>query len=261
MPHVSVGTTEVSYGVTGSGPGLVLVHGTGSSAAGTWGHLLRHFTEEWTVVTPDLPGSGDTVDAGGPLLLDDLSAQVAGAADAAGLDRYAVVGFSLGAAVAAALAAANPDRVRALVLVAGTDSGTGTRSGLQFELWRDLHQSDPGLFARLWMLTGFSATFLDAIPAADIGRAATFPIAAGLERHCDLNTRIDLTGVAPAIRAPTLVLGCTHDWIVPIDRARALAALIDGATFDELESGHLAVLEAPGALAARARAFLLDGEG
>ena len=261
MPHVNVGAAEVSYGVAGSGPGLVLVHGTGSSAAGTWGHLLRHFTEEWTVVTPDLAGSGETVDPGGPLLLDELSAQVAGAAEAAGLDSYAVVGFSLGAAVAAALAAANPDRVRALVLVAGADSGTGTRSRLQFELWRDLHRSDPGLFARLWMLTGFSAPFVDAIPAADIGRAATFPIAAGLERQCDLSARVDLTELAPAIRAPTLVLGCTHDWIVPAARGRGLAAAIEGAEYDELESGHLAVLEAPDALAERVRAFLLDPEG
>lgn len=256
MPHVSVGAADVSYGVAGSGPGLVLVHGTGSSAAGTWGHLLDRFTGEWTVVTPDLPGSGGTSDPGGPLLLDDLSAQVAGAAHAAGLDDYAVVGFSLGAAVAAAVAAAQADHVRAVVLVAGADSATGTRSRLQFELWRDLHSADPALFARLWMLTGFSPSFVDAIPVNQIARAATFPIAPGLERQCDLNARIDLRELAPAVRAPALVLGCTHDSIVPVERVRALAPAIEGAVYDELDCGHLAVLEAPDALADRVCAFL-----
>jgi pimeloyl-ACP methyl ester carboxylesterase len=253
---VSVGAADVSYGVVGSGPGLVLVHGTGSSAAGTWGHLLDRFTGEWTVVTPDLAGSGETSDPGGPLLLDDLAAQVAGAANAAGLEQFAVVGFSLGAAVAAAVAAAQPDRVSAAVLVAAAETGTGTRSRLQFELWRDLHRRDPALFARLWMLTGFSPSFVDAIPADQIGHAATFPIAKGLERQCDLNVHIDLREAAAAIRAPALVLGCTHDSIVPVERVRALAAAIEGAVYDELDCGHLAVLEAPDAFAERVRAFL-----
>ena len=199
----------VLRGGQGSGPGLVLVHWTGWSAAGTWCHLLRRF-EEWTVVTPDLAGSGATVDPGGPLELDDLATQVAGAADAAGLERYAIVGFSLGAAVAAALAAREPDPVSALVLVSGAVSGAGARSRLQFELWRDLHRTNPELFARLWMLIGFSAPFVEGIPVADVARAATFPIAPGIERQCDLNTRIDLSEQVKAIRAPTLVLGCSH---------------------------------------------------
>ena len=247
MPHVSVGTTEVSYGVTGSGPGLVLVHGTGSSAAGTWGHLLRHFTEEWTVVTPDLPGSGRHRGCGGPAAARrpvspggrSGGCRRARSLRGRGLLPWGRGGRGAGGGQSRPRAGAgagggyrfrhrNTERaaVRALARPAPERSGAVRAAVDAHRVQRDLPGRDP--------------------LAVDIGRAATFPIAAGLERHCDLNTRIDLTGVAPAIRAPTLVLGCTHDWIVPIDRARALAALIDGATFDELESGHLAVLEGPG---------------
>src|SRR5262245_39355815 len=146
MPRVRIGKADVAYGVAGDGPGLVLVHGTGGSGVTTWGHVLEKFTSSWTVVTPDLPGSGETTDDGGQLQLGDLSEQVAATAADASLDRYSVVGFSLGAAVAAHLAATEPDRVDALVLVAGTTSGLDGRSKLQFDLWRELSESDPSVF-------------------------------------------------------------------------------------------------------------------
>ena len=174
MPHARVGDAQVAYGIAGSGPGLVLGNLDGGQRCHDLVSPASPVHDEWTVVTPDLAGSGATVDPGGPLELDDLATQVAGAADAAGLERYAIVGFSLGAAVAAALPAREPDPVSALVLVSGAVSGAGARSRLQFELWRDLHRTNPELFARLWMLIGFSAPFVEGIPVADVARAATF---------------------------------------------------------------------------------------
>jgi 3-oxoadipate enol-lactonase len=256
MPRVRVGNTQVAYAVAGEGPGLVLVHGTGGSGATTWSHLLQEFTSDWTVVTPDLPGSGATTDDGGRLELDELGAQVAAAAADAGLDTYALVGFSLGAAVAASLAATEPDRVDALVLVAGSKSGTDARSKLQFELWRDMSTQDPSVFARLWLLTGFSPGFVAGIPADQVTRAAAFPIEPGLDRQCELNTRIDLGDVLSLIQARTLVVGCTYDWIVPPSEARALATRVPQSTYCQLDAGHMVVLEAPAQFAQEVRAFL-----
>ncbi|MGI5286041.1 alpha/beta fold hydrolase [Nonomuraea polychroma] len=67
----------VHYGRAGSGPGLVLVHGTGGDAQTNWAHLVPGFTDIRTVITPDYAGSGQTADPGGELTLDLLAGQVA----------------------------------------------------------------------------------------------------------------------------------------------------------------------------------------
>src|SRR4051812_27403633 len=150
MPSVRAAGAEVAFAVAGEGPGLLLIHGTGGDAATSWAALAPLLAQRHTLVMPDLPGSGETVDEGGALELGALAEQSAAVAAAAGLESYAVLGFSLGAAVAATLAASRPEQVEALVLVGGPIEGVRARTHLQFDLWRELHEREPELFARLW---------------------------------------------------------------------------------------------------------------
>ncbi|GGM23110.1 hypothetical protein GCM10010129_79310 [Streptomyces fumigatiscleroticus] len=55
----------LAYDRRGRGPGLVLLPGLGSSATDTWGSLVDALAAEYTVVLPDLPGSGRTPLPGG----------------------------------------------------------------------------------------------------------------------------------------------------------------------------------------------------
>jgi 3-oxoadipate enol-lactonase len=250
MPTVARGDAEIAYTTHGAGPGLVLVHGTGASGTTTWSPLLRSLAAERTVVVPDLRGSGGTVDPGGALELPELASDVLAVAADAGLDRFDLAGFSLGGAVAIAVAAVAPEQVRSLIVIAASPSGRDSRSRLQFELWADLFERDRDLFARYWLLAGLSPAFLAAIPSEELGLAATFPIEAGLRRQCELNLTLDLGPLLATVQAPTLVIGCAHDTVVPVERVRALAAGIDGSAFAELDTGHMAILEAPRLLAA-----------
>lgn len=59
--------------VLGSGPGLALAHGAGSSVAGTYGPILDGLAAHHTVVGVDYPGSGDTPRSATPLSLDEPS--------------------------------------------------------------------------------------------------------------------------------------------------------------------------------------------
>src|SRR3954454_779935 len=102
----------------GSGPGLLLAHGAGSSLAGTYGPILEALAAHHTLVGIDYPGSGDTPRSTTPLTVDDLADQLIAAADAEGLDRFAVSGYSLGGPVAARASTRHPERVTALVLTA-----------------------------------------------------------------------------------------------------------------------------------------------
>jgi len=105
MPYASTDTARVHYTLEGDGPALVLLHGTGGDGYSHWGQLTRHLTPARRVICPDYAGSGRTTDHGGALTLDELVAQTLAVLDAEGLDRVDLAGYSLGAVIAAALAA------------------------------------------------------------------------------------------------------------------------------------------------------------
>jgi len=249
MSVAEIDGAKVAYRVEGKGPGLVLVHGTGGNGETNWAQVVDRLAECWTVVRPDYAGSGETIDDGGPLTVDALSAQVVAAVEAAGVVPFDLVGFSLGAAVAIKIAADHPDKVRSVVLLAGFASGDDPRLQFQFRLWRDLIDRDREALARIVLLTGFSPAFLsglsdDAIETAvqDIEAGNNWP---GMARQIDLDLVADVRVEAERIRRPTLVIGCTHDHMVPSAHAKALAQIIPGATYAEIDSGHLAPLEKP----------------
>jgi pimeloyl-ACP methyl ester carboxylesterase len=100
---------------TGAGEPLVLMHGSGMSAA-TWAPLLPYLHER-RVLSFDLPGFGlsDPYDYAGRLLRRHAVAQVGSMLDALGLERATLVGTSLGAMWALCMALERPERVRAVV--------------------------------------------------------------------------------------------------------------------------------------------------
>lgn len=257
---VDVDGAQVAYRVDGEGPGLVLVHGTGGNADTNWSHLVPVLARRWTVVRPNYSGSGETPDAGGALTADALAAQVVAAAKAAGAAPFDLVGFSLGAAVAIRLAADYPSLVRKVVLLGAFLSSADARQTMQFGLWNDLIRMDRKAMARFILLTGFSPAFLSSLGGDAIATATEAIVSGndwdGMARQVGLDLSIDVTEAASRIRKPVLVIGCTHDYMVPPAEARAVAAAIPGAQYDELPTGHLAPLEQPDAFVALIDRFL-----
>jgi len=259
MPSTTVADATVHYQAEGGGPGLVLVHGTQGSGETHWAHLVHAFTDERTVIRPDLSGSGKTTDGGGELTVEGLADQVAAVARAAADGPVDVVGFSLGAVVAAATAALHPGLIRRLVLVAGWPYTGDARQRLMFQLWRDLERQDFALFYRMVVLCGFSPAFVEAMGEQGIGEAvASGSREPGLDRQIDLDLRVDIRALLPAVTAPTLVLGLTQDQMVPGWGPSALHEGITGSRYTEIDSGHLVLFERPVALVDLIRGFILD---
>ncbi|WP_449062837.1 alpha/beta fold hydrolase [Planomonospora algeriensis] len=272
MPVVTVGNAQVHYTRTGTGPALVLVHGTGSAGAElTWGGITHRFADRHTVITPDLSGTDRTSDDGAPLTVEGLAEQVAaviedaadaeraeGTADAGAGPAADVLGFSMGAPVAAALAASRPDLVRRLILVAGwirTDSDEYMRN--LFALWRRLGSVDAEAFGRSVTMTGFSRDFLNTIGREEVERLVpNLPPTPGTLRHVDLDARVDIRRLLPLIQAETLVVGCSQDATVPVGNSRDLHAAIPGSAYAEIDAGHVAFFEKPDEFTGLVRDFL-----
>ena len=98
----------------GDGPLLVLLHGFTQNAS-CWGHFGAHLARTHTILAIDLPGHGGSADVDA-----DLAETAALVLEAAGVDRVALLGYSLGGRVALTLALAAPERVRRLVLLGAT---------------------------------------------------------------------------------------------------------------------------------------------
>lgn len=104
---------------------LLLAHGSGGGIESHFGPIRAALTGSGRrVVGFDLPGTGDAPRATAPLDLDALADGLVAEADAAGVGRFAVAGYSLGTTIAVRAATRHPERVTGLVLTAPSPGPT-----------------------------------------------------------------------------------------------------------------------------------------
>src|SRR5215475_12714361 len=115
MPQVEVDGLTINYDVQGDGEPLLLIPYTSADHA-CYAFQLPAYTEHFSCISVDLPGSGDSDKPAGPYSIQAYADQVAAFIGAIGVERVHVAGVSLGAAVGLHLAANHPERVGSLSL-------------------------------------------------------------------------------------------------------------------------------------------------
>ena len=212
--------------------------------------LLRFLCNRYRVVRYDGRGNGlsdwDATDLSFEGFLRDLEAAV----DSLGLQRYALMGISQGAAIALAHAVRYPERVTGLVLHGAYAVGRARRA---CPGEKETADALIAIMRRGWgdegsaFLRAFSALYVPGGSGAEIGwfaelqRKATSPQnAVRLRAACD---DIDVAAILAHVHAPTLVLHSRRDGVVPFEEGRRLAAAIPGARFVPLDSENHILLE------------------
>ena len=146
---------KVHYTSSGSGPAVLLLHGFLEDLS-MWDDLEREFSKKNRVVRIDLLGHGLTENQGEVHSMEDQAEMVKTVLEELKIDRYAVIGHSMGGYIALAMAELYPRDLTGLVLMNSTslpDSADKKRNrDRAVEAVKNNHKSFvriaiPGLFA------------------------------------------------------------------------------------------------------------------
>ncbi|MFI6778212.1 alpha/beta fold hydrolase [Nocardia sp. NPDC050412] len=127
LTHHTVATTlgPIAVAEAGSGPVLVMLHGGGPGASGVsnYHQNLAALATRFRVILPDQPGFGGSYRPDEAALDARSITQITVDAlfqtlDSLGIDRFNLLGNSLGGAAAIAMAQSQPERISGLVLMA-----------------------------------------------------------------------------------------------------------------------------------------------
>jgi class 3 adenylate cyclase/pimeloyl-ACP methyl ester carboxylesterase len=247
---------QLAYSKTGRGRPLVktgnwMTHLEFDLESPIWRHLYSELSRDHTLIRYDARGMGlsdrDVPDVSFDRFVDDLETVV----DAAGIDRFALLGVSQGCAVSIGYAVRHPHRVSHLVLFGGYAVGWRKRARTQAEkeageamltlLRVGWGQENPA-FRQL-----FTSQFLPGGTKEqtdwynELQKISASPEDAA--RNFIANGETDVTLLLAKVTAPTLVMHSRHDGRVPFESGRRLAAGIPGARFVPLESRNHLILE------------------
>jgi pimeloyl-ACP methyl ester carboxylesterase len=215
-------------------PPLFLLHALACTGLLTWYPSLDALSRRYRVVVFDQRWHGQGI-RDGRFDLDDCADDVAAVADALGIDRLVLAGYSMGTLVGQLAARRHPDRVAGLVLCAGATHfaaqrrqpavrRAGTRIAALAERQRRISAEvlDQTVDGR-WAWRQFRAT----PGAASAGVAMTL-------------AQFDSRGWIGELELPSAVVVTARDRVIPAARQRALAAALPQSTRYEVAAGHSA---------------------
>lgn len=236
-----------------SGPALLFVHGVGSTAA-IWDVQLDAFGDAYRAAAIELRGNGVPPDPPPESITRaGYASDVLTIADALGIERFTLVGCSLGGVVAFELWSRAPERIESMVIVGS------------FARYPNARAYADGV-AEAVKAAGSMPAFAEA-RAAKLGlpperlRETVEQMAAKSVPSYLAATEATWTGdyraVLPTIDVPVLVCCGERDTVAPLALSREIAEGIPGAVLSEIPgAGHVANADAPDTFNAMLRKFL-----
>ncbi|HCL60020.1 MAG TPA: alpha/beta hydrolase [Acinetobacter sp.] len=241
-PYGDQPLTYHEVGQKSSYPTIILIHGTGGNTDKHFSYIFPMLGIHQRVLSIDLytPDKAD-------LAVTDFSHQVEALIHHAVEEDEAitVVGYSLGAVIAAQVAASLKQRVARLILLAGW-AKTSSVQQLRTTIWQQLFNDQSAALPHFVNYCLYSDDYLSARTEKQVLDLARFvKPSQDAAKQRELNYRIDITAILPDISAETFIVACREDRMVPLAQAKLLFASIQNSRYIEISSGHAIHIEAP----------------
>lgn len=228
---------DVHYFTAGQGDPLVVIHGGGGDAR-TWLNNIAALADNYTVYVPDLPGFGGSQPLDGDCYIPEFTKFVEGFSNSVGLDKFHLVGHSLGGGIALNYALESPHKIKKLVLVSSLCLGR------EIALWVRL-LSTPAFIRSIgaivmavlraikWLVKTLLAPVEFVMPFSQASMNLGGSITTFKEQTLVLASRLS------EIMMPTLLVWGDRDPIVPVRQAYAAAQVIPNCQLKVFENrGH-----------------------
>ncbi len=247
---VAADGVRIAYALSGSGRPLVraahwMSHLQYDLESPVWRHWIDALSDTGRLCRYDQRTNGlsdwDTTDVSFESMVGDLESVV----DAAGLDRFTLLGLSQSCAISVAYAVRHPERLSGLILYGGFVKGWMKRAD-SHEI--AIHQAMATLIREGWgknksaFREFFTRQFLPDATAEqiawfnDLQRATVSPDNA--VRLHEAFGQIDVSDCLGRVSTPTLVLHAARDAVAPLYAGKQFALGIPGARFVELDSAN-----------------------
>lgn len=249
--NIQVDDHRIVYAEGGRGETVLLLHGFGSDES-CWNRVAKFLTKRYHVVAPDLPGWGSSTRiATASYAYPDQVERVHRIVQELKLDRFHLVGHSMGGGIAARYAAQYPDEIITLGLIAAHGIIEPRESGLRHaveergENW--LLVSSPQDFQNLLKHLFVKRPF--------VPRSVTKYLQQNAIAKCEQNRKIfeeilrndpPLVNLLQQIKAPTLIIWGDQDLLVDVSAAEIFKAKIKRSQLLVIPNcGHMPILERP----------------
>ena len=230
-------------------PVVILLHALATTAALSWYPSIEALSKHYRVIAFDQRWHGRGIQSE-HFRIADCADDVVAVADALGVDKFMLVGYSMGGAVAQLTWKRHRDRVEGLVLAATARNFRGKATERLWFAMTAAAMNRWGGRARLGMQkvasalsdqpAGLSAAADKIAPwaMAEFRSTSTWSIFAALDEV----GRFDSATWINRVDVPTSVIVATRDRFIPTRRQRRLAASIPGAMTYDVEGNHAAIV-------------------
>lgn len=220
---------------------IILLHGSPGDS-GSLEKLGKELSKNRRVIIPDLPGFGDSTEQIPDYSIRAHALYLLEFADQLKIEKFDVLGFSMGGGVILNLYDLKPEKVRSVAMVSAIGVQEYELLG-NYHVNHALHGLQLGFF---WFLKEFTPNF-GIFDRMVIEYCRNF---------YDSDQR-PLRGILQKINAPFLIIHGTQDPLVPVEAAREHARLVPQSEFQELgDESHFMVFMNPEKIAPTLNQFL-----
>ncbi len=245
----------INHEVRGNGPPLIFLAGLGLDLT-VWNPLAALLKDRFTCLLVDNRGSGKSDAPAGPYTIEEMSEDTIGLARSLRMDRFAVVGHSMGGLIALQLAADFPEAISGLLLLSTARGGRSDALGSTPDAIAAMGRTKGPVeeIVRETLAVCVCEDFytdrrddFETLVAERIERRATGRGMAGQRAACG---RFNFRSRLNEISCPCTVVHGSEDRVASPDKGKQLAKGIRGARLVVLDGvGHMPQWEATEQLA------------
>ncbi len=238
-----------------SAPPLVLAHSLGTRLE-LWDAIVPRLAQRFRVVRYDARGHGESAAPDAVYSMGDLGRDLLNILDALDIEAAHLCGLSLGGMVGQWMAVNAPRRLRKMVL-ANTTAHAGPPRMWEGRI-RHVRKSGVEPVADAVIESWFTPAFRAAHPT-EVARVCAMivgtPASGYMGTSCAMRD-MDFREALKSVSVPALVIVGAQDRSTPPAWGDLIAAHLPGAARASLDSGHMSVIEQPGAFADLVEGFL-----